>query len=320
MKLPAVAIATRSSLVVLRLALLAPLALLSLLGPSLGCQTVGRTVAMPAGQPPLPELVAPPSFLTPRSQRYRVAVRPFVDQTGQATGAADAAADVLQTALHAIDRFSLYDAADVDADLPAVSAAPPPDARSAPARARTDVYPLLLGMVDGVLESHVTAIQVDGQGNGHLEVDYRMVDPYSRMVVTSGSARIGLRGGALVRADFTRLADDVSRRFVDPTVLARHEVSVREVSLAGSDVRVTLDAGTAKKVMRGAVGFVVEQDRYTRVDRYLAKFVVVNVFPEAAVGVVVEHCNAVGRCTSGEGVTPVEQAQNVHVGSRVRFK
>jgi hypothetical protein len=65
---------------------------------------------------------------------------------------------------------------------------------------------------------------------------------------------------------------------------------------------------------------VVEQDGHTHVERYLAKFVVVNVFPEASVGVVVEHCNAVGRCQSGEWVIPVEQAQNVHVGSRVRFK
>lgn len=294
-----------------------------LLGPSLGCQTVGRTVAMPTPQPPLPELVAPPTFLTPRSQHYRVAVRPFEDQTGDATAVTAAAADMLLTSLQAMDRFSLYDAREMGPELPAVSApaaAPAAEGAAASAPARGDVYPLLEGMVDGVLESFVTAIQVDAKGNGHLEVDYRMVEPYSRMVVTSGSARIGVSRGALVRADFVRLADDVSRRFGDPVRGASEPVKVREVSLAGSDVRVTLDAGTERQVTRGAVGFVVEQDRYTRVDRYLAKFVVVSVFPEASVGVVVEHCNAVGRCGPGQGVSPIEQAQNVHVGSEVRFK
>ena len=75
-----------------------------------------------------------------------------------------------------------------------------------------------------------------------------------------------------------------------------------------------------EQVERGFVGFVVEQDAHTRVDRFIAKFVVVNVFPEASVGVVVEHCNAVGRCAEGRGIVPIEQAQNVHLGSRVRFK
>ncbi len=297
----------------------------------LGCQTVGRTVAMPEGQPPLAELVAPPAYLTPRSQRYRIAVRPFVDQTGQAADVAEVGAEVLMTALHARDRFSLFDAGEFDvralAEIrtsPAAVSAPGTDVEPAPHSllrpGATDVYQQFQGMVDGVLEGYVTAIRRDKKGNGHFEVDYRVVDPYSRMVVTSGNARIGLAGGTVVRRDFQQLALAVSRSFIDPVVMAQYELKVREISLEGNEVTLTLDGGSEKKVERGAVGFVVESDRVARVDRYLAKFVVVTVFPEAAVGVVVEHCNAVGRCPAGSGVVPVEQALNVHPGAEVRFK
>jgi hypothetical protein len=102
--------------------------------------------------------------------------------------------------------------------------------------------------------------------------------------------------------------------------MAQHELAVSEVSLEGSEVMLTLDGGSQKQVQPGFVGFVVERDGHTHVERYLAKFVVVNVFPEAAIGVLVEHCNAVDRCEPGEGIVPVEQAQSIHVGSRVRFK
>lgn len=299
------------------------LALLAGTSAGLGCQSVGRTVAMPEGQPPLAELVAPPSYLTPRSQRYRIAVRPFVDQTGEAAAVTEVAADVLVTALHARNRFSLFDVRELgDGALPPVGSPPPGLAAltAETALARADAYAQLQGVVDGVLESYVTAVHRDASGNGHLEVDYRVVDPYSRMVVTSGSARIGLSGGAVVRRDFQQMALAVSRSFVDPAVMAEYEVAVREVTLEGDEVTLTLDGGSEKQVERGAVGFVVEPDPVARVDRYLAKFVVVSVFPEAAVGVVVEHCNAVGRCPAGVAIPPVEQALNVQVGSRVRFK
>ncbi len=307
------------------------LALLLALQPLAGCKSVGHTLEIPEAQPPMAELVAPPSYLTPRSQRYRVAVRPFVDRTGKASGLTDAAADVLLTALQSRDRFSLYDArALTSPELPAVSSPPPAVSSSPPALQTTlesvdpslrgDVYASLEGMVDGVLESYVTAVRLDAQGSGRMEVDYRIVDPYSRMVVTSGSASIGVSRGAVVRRDFDRMASAASRPFIDPGVMDAHEVVVREVSLRGSEVKLTLDSGSEKQVERGFVGFVVEPDRYARVDRYLAKFVVVSVFPDAAVAVVVDHCNAVGRCAKGQGIPAVEQAQNVHVGSRVRFK
>ena len=289
----------------------------------LGCQNVGRTLAMPEIQPPLAELVVPPAFLTPRSQRYRLAVRPFVDQTGEAEGVADTAADVLLTALDARDRFSLYDPRERGAvSLPAVAAPPRSEAARSPGggSGRADIYDGLRGMVDGVLESYVTAIRADKKGSGHVEVDYRIVDPYSRMVVTSGDVQLGLARGSLVRRDLGKMALDVSRPFIAPGVMAEHELVVREISLDGTEVKLTFDGGSRKQVERGFVGFVVERDRHAKLDRYLAKFVVVSVFREASVGVVVEHCNAVGRCSAGEGILPVEQAQNVHVGSRVRFK
>jgi hypothetical protein len=310
------------------------LPILLALALGLGCQTTGRTIALPEAQPPLANVVAPPSYLTPRSQHYRVAVRSFVDQTGQAAEFTEVAADVLVTALHARERFSLYDVRELpQGSLPAVAspapAGPAGPAESAGAAASTtsgapgvrgDVYEQLQGVVDGVLESYVTAIRVDKQGTGHFEVDYRIVDPYSRMVVTSGNARIGLSGGAVVRKDFERMAIAASRPFIDPGVMAQHDIEVRELDLDGREVRLTLSGGSNEQVERGFVGFVVEQDQHARVDRYLAKFVVVNVFPEASVGVVVAHCNAVGRCSDTEAIKPVEQAQSVHAGAKVLFK
>ncbi len=286
-----------------------------------GCQTVGRTIEMPPAQPPLAEMVLPPSFLTPRTQQYRIAVRAFVDQTGEAAAVADASGEVLVTALHAGGRFGLYDGRPSSApELPAVAAAAPSKTVSAAPAASPDPYGDLRGMVDGVLESSITSISRDAKGNGQFDVDYRVVDPYTQMVVASGSARIGLRSGALVRRDFEKLAAALGRSFVDPAVMAQQEIVVSELSLDEPDVKLTISGGSEQRVARGAVGFVVEEDRYTRVERYLAKFVVVNVFPEASVGVVVAHCNAVGRCLEGQAIPPIAQAQSVQVGSRVRFK
>jgi hypothetical protein len=268
-----------------------------------------------------------------------VAVRAFVDQTGEAGAFADSAGEVLLTALHSQDRFSIYDVRYAagqpgPARAPTVSDASgdvsdlPEAAEASQAGSRGDDYRALRGVVDGVVESYITAISLDvspgaalgARGSGHFEVDYRIVDPYSRMVVTSGSGRVGVRDGVLVRKDFAKLAASMSRTFIDPDVMAQHAVAVTEVSLDQTDVKLTLDGGSEQQVERGFVGFVVEQDAHTRVDRFIAKFVVVNVFPEASVGVVVEHCNAVGRCAEGRGIVPIEQAQNVHLGSRVRFK
>ncbi len=285
----------------------------------LACQGVGGTLPVPEPQPPLAEMVIPPSFLTPRSPRYRIAVRGFVDQTGgRAELVTDAASEVLVTALHSRDRFSLYDGRSVQAEVVAVATGSAQ--AGGVAEAVDDDYRDVRGIVDGVLESYVTAISLDDSGSGHFEVDYRVVDPYSQMVVASGSATVGLRSGTIVRKDIRALAVAVSRTFVDPDVMAQHDVHVSEVSLDDPDVTLTLDAGSDKQVERGYVGFVVEEDRHTRVQRYLAKFVVVNVFPEASIGVVVEHCNAVGRCKEGQGIVPLEQVQSVHVGSPVRFK
>ncbi len=278
-----------------------------------GCQSAGRTVEMPAAMPPLADMVLPPSFLTPRSQRYRIAVRSFVDHTGRAGALTDVAGEVLATALDARDRFELYDV------RVGPAAATMPGAAPSEGRHGED-YRALQGVVDGVLESYVTGIAMDEKGAGHFEVDYRVVDPYSRMVVTSGTGRVGVRAGAIVRKDIALLAGGISRPFIDPDVLAQYDVEVREVSLDESDVKLTLSGGSIQQIEKGFVGFVIEQDHHTRVERYLAKFVVVNVFPEAAIGVLVEHCNAVDRCEAGKGIVPVEQAQNIHVGSRVRFK
>lgn len=298
--------------------------LLALGGP-LACQTVGRPLEASPATPPLAAMVLPPSFLTPRSRHYRLAVRDFVDQTGKAPGPAYSAGEVLITALHAAGRFDLYDIRGETSRSEAPSAGSreaPVSGAGAGARPETgwDDYGSLQGIVDGVLESYVTGASSGSDGRGRLEIDYRVVDPYTRMVVSTGTARVGLQGGGLVRSDVTRLARTISKPFLSPEALAAHAVEVREVKLDGREVKLTLSAGREQQLRRGFVGFVYEEDRHAGVERYLAKFVIVNVFPNAAVGVVVAHCNAVDRCAEGEPIAAVEQAKNIHVGSRVRFK
>lgn len=278
-----------------------------------GCETAGRAIEAPPATPPLAAMVLPPSFLTPRSRQYRLAVREFVDQTGQAPGPAYSAGEVLVTALHAGNRFELY-------DIRGEASVEVSDDEAAPRTTVPGDYRSLQGVVDGVLESSVTGVSADARGNGRIEVDYRVVDPYTRMVVSSGSARVGLQGGGLLRKDVAALARAVSRPFIAPDVLAEYGVEVREVELDGEEVKLTLSAGSDQQLRRGFVGFVYEEDRHARIERYLAKFVIVNVFPEAAVGVVVDHCNAVDRCGDDQRVAAVEQAKSIHVGSRVRFK
>lgn len=290
------------------------------LGPATGCQTVGRAVSTPPPTPPMAEMALPPSFLTPRSQRYRLAVREFVDQTGKAPGLAHSVGEVLVTALHAGSRFELYDLRNEPPAAAPPSASEPATDAAAPAPRPADGYRDLQGVVDGVLESYVTAVSQESRGGGRLEIDYRVVDPYTRMVVASGDARVGLQGDVVVRKDVASLAAAVSAPFVAPELLADYGLEVREVTLDAEEVKLTLSGGSDQQIRRGFVGFVYEEDLHAQVERYLAKFVVVNVFPNAAVGVVVDHCNAVDRCREGEAVAAVEQARSIHVGSRVRFK
>ena len=285
----------------------------------LGCQSVGHAIEAPVPAPPLAEMALPPSFLTPRSQHYRLAVREFVDQTGKASGLAHSTGQVLITALGAGNRFELYDlrAEGVPAARIVVDADPAEAAEPVP---QPDPYLPLQGVVDGVLEGYVTAVTQSQKGSGRIEIDYRVVDPYTRAVVVSGDATLRLQGGTVVRQDVVALARAVSTPFLAPEVLAGYGLEVQEVKLEDQDVRLILNGGSDRRLRRGFVGFVYEDDLHAGVERYLAKFVVVNVFPGAAVGVVVDHCNAVDRCREGEGVAAVEQARSIHVGSRVRFK
>src|SRR5258708_4623404 len=49
---------------------------------------------------------------------------------------------------------------------------------------------------------------------------------------------------------------------------------------------VSLNVGESSGVKQGFTGYVVEKDEKTGVYRYLAEFVIINVFPEAATAVV----------------------------------
>ncbi len=311
-----------------------------------GCKTqVGRVYeAESAGMPPLAQTALPPSYLTPLSQRFRVAVLSFIDQTDRAELVTEPLADVLTTALFETSRFNLYDRRDLktseaearEAERDRQREEPPAEEAVAPRgedeRNRTQdpltQYDWIKGAVDGILQGYVTAIETR-RGGGSVEADYRIVNPDTGLVVFSDSGRVRFKSNpagssvSIVREDVEQIARSIARSFVDLDALASQPVRVTDVQLAEREAQITLNVGADENnIKQGFAGFVVEEDERTQVIRYLAKFVIVNVFPEASVGVVVPHCNNLRSCMRNQDawVTPPEQVRSVRVGSSVRLK
>jgi len=301
-----------------------------------GCGATSGSIyeARDPGMPPLSRTDLPPTYLTPRSQRYRIAVLSFVDQTGRGRNVSEPVADILTTALFETGRFDLVDRRELKSGERAAREAESRRARAAeagaaPSTEAAEDYAWVGDDVDGILQGYVTAIQTDARGSGRFEADYRIVNPDTGLVVISDSARVRFqsdpsgRSVGIVRTDVARLARTIAASFTDPDVLARRGVVVTEVHLVNDDAQITLNAGALGEAIRqGYAGFVVEEDEESHVERYLAKFVVVNVFPEASVGMIVPHCNRVTPCASEPDarVSPLEQVRGLRIGSSVRLK
>ena len=128
----------------------------------------------------------------------------------------------------------------------------------------------------------------------------------------------------LERDDVKRMADKIRSSFVDLSTLMRQQIEVTDVVQDQVGAKIVLNVGAVEhNIKQGFAGFVVERDERTRVEHYIAKFVVVNVFPEASIGVIIPHCNRHYGCAGedDEGrVQPQEQVGNVSVGALVRMK
>jgi curli biogenesis system outer membrane secretion channel CsgG len=332
-----------------RLVALAPLVLLA----AGGCSTaVGTRVEIDRpGMPPLARTVTPPAYLTPHSQRYRIAVLNFRDQTDRADLVTESIADMLTTELYATRRFNLYDRGDVRRQVVTGEGG---DAAHAQVTIQTESSEPKVGEtgadeagkvvtvdatldeqfnrlrfdVDGILTGYVTAFSIGKDGAGWFNADFRIVNPHTKLVVYSDSATVRFATDLdrktiqLVRDDVRTLAHKIQRSFVDLSALERQEVRVTDVIQDPVGAKIVLNIGAVENnIKQGFAGFVVEKDARTKVEHYIAKFVIVNVFPEASVGVIVSHCNLLYGCRGGEGIlVPEQQVHNVRVGASVRMK
>jgi Fe-S-cluster formation regulator IscX/YfhJ len=95
-----------------------------------------------------------------------------------------------------------------------------------------------------------------------------------------------MKGGniELDREDVKKIADGIKEKFP--------EFSERKISITSlQDSMVSLSVGEKDGVKQGFTGYVVKHDDKTGVNRYLAEFVIINVFKEAATAVVVPDSN-----------------------------
>ena len=329
-----------------------------------GCNTPTGSIekSVSPGMPPLAHIEPPATYLTPRSQRFRLAVLAFVERTSSEFEVADSIADMLTTALYATDRFDVYDRRDFQlAPESAAPSAPPAQAAETefsdlsleptePATApEPETLPPPFGMkaidrgpdpeaqyvsitrlraADGILQGWITGITTSPDGGGEIEADYRIVNPDTGLVIVRDRTLIRFstdasrRSISLSRTDVDKLAHAIAAVFVDPAALVQTEIRVTDVRLDEGGATVTLDAGSDQlDLRRGVPGFVVEEDPTTHVVRYLAKFVIVGVFPKASVGLIVPHCNSMQLCRQDDPlISASAQLGNVEVGAHARLK
>jgi hypothetical protein len=324
--------------------------------------------------PPLSGRVKIETTIVPRSQKFKVAVLTFIDQTGRAQLVVDPIADMLTTELFTVRRFELYDRQDLveqtharsfernqEARMTNGNAATTGNAVAAAAAARADSNAAAAsaaadqktaeqknrsqGKVDGILLGYITSYKTnetevpvaaaaaddpkkkgakadpkaaaappmlsrESDGTGEFTLDFRIVNTLNsdrdfhdaeggegaevhpeshneslkELVVFGDSAKVRfkMKGGniELDRADVSKIAGGIREKFPD--------FSERKINVTSrQDRMVSLSAGEKDGVKQGFTGYVVKHDDKTGVNRYLAEFVIINVFKEASTAVVV---------------------------------
>jgi hypothetical protein len=320
--------------------------------------------------PPLSGRLRIATTIVPRSQKFKVAVLTFLDQTGRAKLVVDPIADVLTTELFEVKRFELYDRQDLVEQTHVQSHVQQGSGTGTQQQIGTSIltedktktqYAAVTGgsKVDGILLGYITSYKINEappppepvvekprrggradakaalaalaptpppaeSGSGEFDCDFRIVNTVpvaatdaapggglglKELVVFSDSAKVRFRMKGdnieLERSDVGKIAEAIKKKFPDFT-----KQTIKITSL--QDRTISLNVGEQDGVKQGFTGYVVEKDDKTGVYRYLAEFVIINVFPSAATAVVVPP--------SGDASQLPDVLANIRVGSEAVIK
>lgn len=294
---------------------------------ALACQPDGRDVVIvPEYMPPLAKVEDRGTAFVPISQKFKIAILTFVDQTGKADAHTDPLADMLTTELDNTRRFALFDRADLRGGTTkthkTVSEAGVQGtgiSEEHGSRKTEDQKRAVEGKVDGVLLGYITSFNVEDNGTrGTMTIDYRIVNTAAAqfesnfddkglrdLIVASGTGEVKF----VTNADQTAL--DIDRASVDAIARkieqdfakkweATHDVEVKKVE----GRLVTINVGEEHNIRPGFVGFIVRETDIGTLD-YLAMFTIINIFPQASVGFV---------------LTDSSSLSHVRIGSHVQLK
>jgi curli biogenesis system outer membrane secretion channel CsgG len=287
--------------------------------------------------PPLSGKIKIETTIVPRSQKFKVAVLTFIDQTGRAQLVVDPIADMLTTELFMVKRFELYDRQDLVEQTHAKSFGQNQEAKvtGGGSEKTSNQKQVSQGKVDGILLGYITSYKAndapedapqadpkkkgakedpkgastrprESDGSGEFSLDFRIVntalsadtasnrtdkkiDGLKELVVFGDSAKVKFRvkGGniELDRNDVAKIAAGIKEKFPEFTERKINITSLQEGM-------VSLNVGEQNGVKQGFTGYVVKHDDRSGVNRYLAEFVIINVFKDAATAVVVPDSNS----------------------------
>jgi hypothetical protein len=303
---------------------------------SVACTPVPAMKIAVTAQPPLFSNWRVAESFVPRSQKFKIAVLTFIDQTDKARLVVDGVADMLTTELFRVGRFELYDRQDLDQETMVETAVEEKEkeketktttkhlvATGLSAATRSQ-YQNVQGTVDGILLGYITSINFEGT-SGYFQCDLRIVNAMladekvakavgldlgiSELVIygTSGKVRFTTNADQtsvmLNRDDIEAIASKVKAEFKDFTQ--------QTFKITGIDrYLITLGVGQNHGIKQGFTGYVITRDPKTGVYKYLAEFVVINVFPEASTAVLVAQTREAYESYSS----------NVHIGSEAVIK
>jgi curli biogenesis system outer membrane secretion channel CsgG len=234
------------------------------------------------------------------SQRFKIAVLTFIDQTGRGELVQDTVADVLTTELYRVGRFDLYDRGDLTQEVKTEVETHKEGMKTDTTTTRTETLGLDTNQVavqskaaerksDAVLLGYITTFNYapGSQTSGSFEIDFRIVNNRDaiggtgKMVVFSSSGKIRFRtdeqrqGIELERDDVQRIAKQIHAEF--PDYVNR---TFKVIEMEGP--KITINVGLQDGVKQGFNGYVVEKNEKLGTNNYLAGFTVVNVFPKAS--------------------------------------
>lgn len=285
--------------------------------------SVGLCACIPAGEnievdypdmPPLSKIVKMKPSFTPKSQRYKIAVLTFIDQTEKAGMVTDPIADILTTELFKTLRFDLYDRSDLtqktltitdesrkkemdeDGELVSEKKTLTKEILGDTSDLTSKQYEKVEELVDGILVGYITSFEA-GEESGQFEFDYRIVnapappelhmDQLKKLIVFSGTGIVRFttdpehKSITFNREDIRVISDSIKIGFAGKYKELSDGNDIRITDLAG--YKITINAGTKQNIRQGFAGYVVKPTKVGTF-KYMAEFVIVNTFENASIG------------------------------------